>query len=113
MTSSTAAASPRVGGPEGPRQLFIYYRVASGRAAAARLAIEALQARLRLALPGLRTQLLRRPDEKDGLQTWMEVYAHPDGVSLRAQEHIEAAARELQALCPGPRHVEVFVPCAS
>lgn len=113
MTSSTPGASAPSDSTGEVRTLFIYYRVASSQAAAARLAVEALQSRLREALPGLQTQLLRRPEEKDGQQTWMEIYSHPQGVSPQAQDHIEAAARELQALCPGPRHVEVFVPCAS
>ncbi len=113
MTSSTPAPPSAPASADEARTLFIYYRVASSRAAAARLEVEALQSRLREALPGLQTQLLRRPEEKDGQQTWMEIYSHPQGVSPQAQDHIEAAARELQALCPGPRHVEVFVACAS
>lgn len=113
VTSATPGSSADPAGTGGARTLFIYYRVASSQAAAARPAVEALQDRLREALPGLQTQVLRRPEEKDGQQTWMEIYSHPQGVSPQAQDRIEAAARELQALCPGPRHVEVFVACAS
>jgi hypothetical protein len=113
VTSSTPGAPAPSDRTGEVRTLFIYYRVASSQAAAARLAVEALQSRLREALPGLQTQLLRRPEEKDGQQTWMEIYSHPQGVSLQAQDQIEAAARELRGLGPGPRHVEVFVPCAS
>jgi hypothetical protein len=78
-----------------------------------RPAVEALQACLRVALPGLQTQLLRRPETVDGFQTWMEIYQHPQGVSAQDQELIEGAARQLRSLCSQPRHVEVFVPCAS
>jgi hypothetical protein len=112
VTSSTPAPPSAPAGTGEARTLFIYYRVASSQAVAARPAVEALQARLREALPGLQTQLMRRPEEKDGQQTWMEIYSHPQGVSPQAQDQIEAAARELRGLGPGPRHVEVFVPCA-
>jgi hypothetical protein len=67
---------------------------------------------------GVSVQLKRRPDTKDGLQTWMEVY--PD-VAASFADTLEQAAREagLDELTSGPRRSEVFVdlnlepsPCA-
>lgn len=95
------------------RWLFIYYRVASKDAAAAAEAVQRLQCRLRQAWPDLQAQWLKRPDEKDGMQTWMEIYCSPGGITAAVQAHIEREAQALAPWCHGPRHVEVFVPCVS
>ncbi|PPE70642.1 DUF4936 family protein [Caldimonas thermodepolymerans] len=93
------------------RALFIYYRIASADAGAARPAVEAMHAALRRRHPELEAALWRRPQEKDGVQTWMEIYAHPQGVSEALEAEIEEAARTLSPWLQGARHVEVFVPC--
>lgn len=95
------------------RELYIYYRVATGQAAAARLAVETLQARLRSNLPFLVTRLLHRPEALNGLQTWMETYAtrpdrEPAGISQALQSMIETEALVLAPLIVGPRHTEIF-----
>lgn len=101
------------------RELFIYYRIRSHQAAQAGQAVASFQARLMQDHPRLRARCLRRPDAKDGLQTWMETYStdpmtDPEGVSPTLQVEIEAlAVVELHGLIDGPRHVEVFVTCAS
>lgn len=94
------------------RSLFIYYRIASTEAAAARADVEAVQDTLRARHPGLQAGLWRRPQEKDGMQTWMETYTHPAGVDEAVEADIAAAALPLARWLQGPRHVEVFVPCA-
>lgn len=95
-------------------ELFVYYRVAPVHAEALNAAVQALQSRLRAEQPGLNARLLHRPDLRDGLQTWMEVYALPPGADTEAVAlRIERTARE--ALAPwlaSPRHVERFVACA-
>ena len=93
------------------RSLFIYYRIASADAAAARRAVEAMQYTLRERHAGLQAALWRRPQEKDGMQTWMETYTRPDGVDESIEADIAAAALALQTWVQGPRHAEVFVPC--
>ena len=93
------------------RSLFIYYRIASANAAAARSAVEAMQYTLRERHAGLQAALWRRPQEKDGMQTWMETYTHADGVDESIEADIAAAALALQPWLQGPRHAEVFVPC--
>ena len=95
------------------RTLFIYYRVATGQAQPARRAVKAMQAGLCDHHAELKAQLMRRPEEKDGMQTWMELYSHPAGVSPELEAELGRAAEALsQAWIQGPRHVEVFVPCA-
>lgn len=95
-------------------ELFIYYRVAAGDAEAVMAAVRGMQARLCAERPGLRARLLHRPELRDGLQTWMEVYALApgDAVDAAALAIERAAERTLGAWLAGPRHVERFVACA-
>lgn len=96
-------------------ELFIYYRAVPAHASALRDAVQALQARLIRAQPGLSARLLHRPELRDGLQTWMEVYGLPAGADVEASalaiEHAAEAA--LAPWLASPRHVEHFVACAS
>jgi hypothetical protein len=91
------------------RELYVYYRVRESNAEAVRRDIESMQADLRSTHPGLAARLLRRPQTNDGLQTWMEIYAHPRGVDEALEADIEARAKHLARHVEGPRHVEVFV----
>lgn len=98
------------------RELYVYYRVAPQRAATLLPQVLSLQARLRAEHAGLVTRLLRRAELNHGAETWMETYssnAH-DGVTPALQAAIEsaAAADAFCALLDGPRHSEVFIPCA-
>ena len=89
------------------RRLYVYYQVAESDLDAARTAASSLQADLVRAHPGLRAELLRRPDLRDGRVTLMEVYAQRDGAP--PGQAIEAAAGErLARWIVGTRHVEVF-----
>ena len=96
------------------RELYVYYRVPDDAAAAAAREVAAVQDELRAAWPGLEARLLRRPDSSGGQQTWMETYARaPAGVDAAVQADIEARAARLLTHVAGPRHVEVFLACAS
>ena len=98
------------------RELFIYYRITAVGASGALRTVGAYQARLRSRHPGLAARLLRRPDEHNGTQTWMEIYsfdAHPGGVPPEIEAEIEREAQALAAFLDGSRHTEVFIPCAS
>ena len=102
------------------RELFIYYRLRSIDAAAAQAAVHAIQAQLREQYPQLIPRLLRRPEEADGRQTWMETYATDPvrdrdrvGISAELQREIEARACVLMPLLDGPRHTEVFIACVA
>ena len=98
----------------GGRELFVYYRVAAASAHGARAAVDALQAALRAAHPGLEARLLcRRGDgPAGGVETWMETYARPGtpgGVDAALQQAIEeGAAAALAAWVDGARHGEAF-----
>lgn len=96
------------------RELYIYYRVSSRDEPAALQAASSMQERLRERHPGLAARLLRRPEPgADGLQTWMETYALPGaGVNTALENEIAEAASAWAAYISGPRHCEVFSPCA-
>jgi Domain of unknown function (DUF4936) len=93
--------------------LYLYYRVPSGAAAELRRRVEAMQASL-AADPGVATALKKRPGEKDGMQTWMEIYlAVPDGFEAALDQAVAHAG--LSSLIASERHTERFVditPCA-
>ena len=100
------------------RELFIYYRIRSIHAPAAQALVHGFQGRLRVLHPPLISRLLRRPDEADGRQTWMETYStdpmlDTTGITAELQSTIEAQAHALLPLIDGPRHTEVFIACVS
>jgi len=90
-------------------ELYIYYRVRAREASAAQAAVLQMQSALRAAYPALVARWLRRPDEDQGLQTWMETYAIDAGITDAMRAHIEAQALVLRSFIDGPRHTEVFV----
>jgi hypothetical protein len=93
--------------------LYVYYKVRAIDAAALAPRVRALQADL-AARHGVRGQLKRRPDARDGLQTWMEVYPAVDA-GFEALLAAAVAGAGLEAQLAGPRHAEVFMdldPCA-
>ena len=94
------------------RRLCVYYRVSEPLLAATVAAVRAMQAALTEAHPGLRAELLRRPELRDGEVTLMEIYAATDaatdGVTPALQAAITQAAATL--LLPQPRHHESFDP---
>ncbi|WP_317202973.1 DUF4936 family protein [Janthinobacterium sp.] len=93
--------------------LYIYYQVREENAPALQAGVTALQARLR-ARHGVGAQLKRRPETKDGLQTWMEIYtACAAGFDASLADAVHEAG--IPALTAGARHTEVFMdlmPCA-
>jgi hypothetical protein len=106
------------------RELFVYYQVDPAQAGPLKTAVQAMQQALRAAHPNLQARLLQRPgpvtpgpSDPAGVAprlTWMETYACPVGPGLDAslQAAIEEAAKALAPWLAGPRHTEVFVPCA-
>lgn len=97
----------------GPRQAFIYWRVAPADLDASIQALHDFQRERRAANPGLVTGLFRRPPA-DGPATIMETYALRQSVQAGGLDDgqivaIDAeAARRTRAWCIGSRHVEVF-----
>ena len=86
--------------------LYIYYQVREDGASTLLPLVAALQSEL-AARYTLAPQLKRRPQAKNGLQTWMEVYpAVPDGFDTVLAQAVERSG--IQPLLAGPRHTEVF-----
>ncbi|MEG1053059.1 MAG: DUF4936 family protein [Janthinobacterium sp.] len=95
------------------KDLYVYYQVKEEHAQALEARVRAMQAKL-AAASGVAPQLKRRPDSKDGLQTWMEIYPV---VGEGFTELLAGASDEagLLSLTAGVRHTEVFMdlpPCA-
>lgn len=84
--------------------LFVYYRVRGEIADQLRPQVAALQSLL-VQRFGVRASLKRRPEEKDGLQTWMEVY---EGVPDDFLPALQQAAADAQLPIEGDRHHEIF-----
>lgn len=92
--------------------LYIYYRVAEADLPAACAAVQAMQATLAAAEPGLHCGLLRRPGVREGRVTLMETYAAAKGIDGAGEARIEAAAAVLAGWISDGRHVERFEPLA-
>jgi hypothetical protein len=91
--------------------LYVYYRVRCEDA-------QLLQARVRdmqssvSADYGIVTALKRRPEEKDGWHTWMEVYlAAPPGFDAVLERAVAQAG--LADIIDGQRHTEFFMDCST
>lgn len=95
------------------RELFIYYKVAITQAQTLLPVILAMQETLQARHSGLSARLLSRSDEASGDHlTWLEIYAHENGIDDGLQREIESAARNDPInQNVGQRHVEVFTPC--
>ena len=93
--------------------LYVYYKVRSVDAARLAPLVRAMQEGL-ATQEGVRGQLKRRPEEKDGLQTWMEIY--PDVADEFADLLARAALKAgFEGLIEGPPRVKIFTdlpPCA-
>jgi len=84
------------------QRLYVYYKLPAPQLPAVLAAARQVQAALRAAHPGLQAELLRRPEERDGLVTLMETYA---GALTPA---VEAAIAQATSALPQPRHSERF-----
>jgi hypothetical protein len=86
--------------------LYIYYQVRDEDAAALSSRVRTMQGRL-YADCGIAGQLKRRPQAKDGLQTWMEIYpATAAGFDAALSAAVQDAA--VTELIAGNRHTEIF-----
>ncbi|MBV7534642.1 DUF4936 family protein [Duganella sp. sic0402] len=93
--------------------LYIYYKVKDSDAPSLLAAVASMQAGL-TQRHGVVCQLKRRPETREGLQTWMEVYSStPEGFAAILQQAV--AQSGVDQYTTGLRHTEVFmdiVPCA-
>ena len=87
--------------------LFIYYRVPVAHAAKMQKKVIAMQAALHEHWP-VAAALKRRPELKDGCETWMEIYGQiPEDFPAALESAVLDAG--LLALTEGGRHVETFI----
>jgi hypothetical protein len=91
------------------KTLYVYYKVPVAEHAALRPKVESFQERVRQAWPGLAANLLQRPEPSaEGMETWMEIYQHPAGVSEAAMAAIAQLAIDMGL--PAKRAAEIFIP---
>ncbi len=89
------------------KDYYVYYKVPTGYGALLQERVGNLQRRLHEQL-GIACSLKRRPQGKDGQDTWMEVYlAAPEGFEQTLARELLAA--NVQELIDGERHVEYFL----
>lgn len=87
--------------------LYVYYHVQVADAAVFLTKITEMQDNLRREY-GIRTALKRRPEEQDGLHTWMEVYLEvAEGFEAKLEQAF--ASSQLSSMIAGRRHVEHFL----
>jgi hypothetical protein len=93
--------------------LYIYYAVRTCLADTLSAQVLEMQANL-AAKCGVGIALKRRPTEKDGRHTWMEIYlAVPEGFDAILEQAVTQS--QLAILIDGERHTEYFMdvaPCA-
>jgi hypothetical protein len=91
--------------------LYVYYRVRSEHAQMLQARVRHMQSSLS-AECGIDTALKRRPEEKDGRHTWMEVYlAAPPGFDAVLERAVARAG--LADIIDGERHTEYFLDCST
>ena len=91
------------------KTLYVYYKVPVAEHAALRPKVESFQERVRQDWPGLVADLLQRPEPSaEGMETWMEIYQHPTGVSEQTIAAIAQLALDMGL--PAKRAAEIFIP---
>ncbi|RJG10708.1 DUF4936 family protein [Massilia cavernae] len=93
--------------------LYVYYKVRDENADALEMYLRIMQAEVGAAT-GVYGEIRHRPESKDGLRTWMEIYP---GAGEGFEAALKAAVQEagILPLIEDARHAEVFVepePCA-
>ena len=87
--------------------LCVYYKIDAMLHATWATRLHQFQATLQATFPGLQCELLQRPEVTAGVETWMESYRHPDGLSTALIDVIAQSA--VASDLPSPRHTERFV----
>lgn len=89
--------------------LFVYYKLPVSEHVQWLGRVRDFQQAVVQAWPGMTVELMQRPEASpEGLETWMEVYRHPQGVSPEMMASVAASA-QAHGL-PPKRAAELFVP---
>ncbi len=89
--------------------IFVYYKIDPILHSSTGIRVKKLQLELYEVYPDLNIEIMQRPEiSSQGLETWMEIYRYPGGVTNALFKHIEVCA--LRNGLPGIRKVERFLP---
>lgn len=89
--------------------LFVYYKIPTTQRQGFLTAIQQLTDQVAQFDEKLSIEILQRPElGSDGNETWMEVYRHPEGISLEMIEKIQKIASSTSL--PLQRKNEIFIP---
>lgn len=103
------------------RGWFIYYQVMLADLPDIATAVRSGQRELASRYPGIATEFLRRPADigvaGSPMVTVMEIYRAPGGWPVETQAQVPGViealvGRQVAGWIQGPRHLEVFEPCA-
>jgi len=76
--------------------LFVYYKLPLQEHAKWALHVRDFQQTVEQRWPGICVELMQRPEPSpEGLETWMEVYKHPQGVSQEMISGIAQLAKDM------------------
>jgi hypothetical protein len=88
--------------------LFVYYKVPVGEHAHCLALVNKFEQALQLKWPALEIEIAQRPiPSAEGLETWMEIYKHPGGLTEEIMASIAQLATDLGL--PSKRASEVFI----
>lgn len=89
--------------------LFVYYKVPVDKHDHCLLLVNKLEQAMTSKWPGLEMEIAQRPNPSaEGLETWMEIYKHPTGLTGEIMASIAQLAIDIGL--PPKRASEVFIP---
>ncbi len=89
--------------------LFVYYKVPLAEHAHCLSLVDQFEKALKLKWPALEMEIAQRPNPSaEGLETWMEIYKHPTGLTDEMMAAIAQLANDMGL--PPKRASEVFIP---
>ena len=89
--------------------LFVYYKIATEQHVTTLQLLRRMAETLKIQYRDLEIEMMQRPEvSSDGLETWMEVYRYPGGITSEMIATIAMSAQE--SGLPLARKAEIFNP---
>ena len=89
--------------------LFVYYKIATEQHVTTLQLLRRMAETLKIQYRDLEIEMMQRPEvSSDGLETWMEVYRYPGGITSEMIAKIAMSAQE--SGLPLARKAEIFNP---
>ena len=89
--------------------LFVYYKIATEQHVTTLQLLRRMAETLKIQSRDLEIEMMQRPEvSSDGLETWMEVYRYPGGITSEMIAKIAMSAQE--SGLPLARKAEIFNP---